>query len=56
MITIMTKEDGKMRIFEVDTEDHVLAIQTVRESLPVRHRVPVLARFDNSNPKKEALA
>lgn len=43
MVNVYTKIDGKLAMFSVDTEDATLARATVKDSLPKKHKKPILA-------------
>ena len=44
MITVFAKINGELAQWEVSTDDHVEAIQLVKEALPAEYTGTVLAR------------
>lgn len=45
---VYTRSEGKMISFNVDTDDHKLAIVTVKEEMGEGHKAPIMALIDNT--------
>lgn len=54
MTKVYTKIANKLAVFDVETDDHVLAIETVKGEFSRDHKSPVLALVENSVKENEA--
>lgn len=45
MIKVYTKLDNKLAQWDVETDDHTVAIEVVKEALPKDHGAAVLVRI-----------